>query len=119
MNTKRTEKEILKEILELVKDNQEYSELLTKKIKNLEKKRVSKKELEKQELNKELATKALDFLTGQGSDKKFTAKEIGANVEELNNLTTQKITAILSILFADNKIKKEVIKKVTHYSIVD
>ena len=119
MDTKRTKKEIFKEILELVRDNQEYSELLTKEIKNLEKKKISKKDLEKQELNKELATKALDFLMGQGSDKKFTAKEIGANVEELKDLTTQKITAILSILFADNKIKKEVIKKVTHYSIVD
>lgn len=119
MDTKRTKKEIFKEISELVKDNQEYSELLTKEIKNLEKKKVSKKELEKQELNKELATKVLNFLVEQGSGKKFTAKEIGANVEELNNLTTQKITAILSILFADNKIKKEVIKKVTHYSIID
>lgn len=119
MDTKRTKKEIFKEILELVKDNQEYSELLTKEIENLEKKRVSKKDLERQELNQELATKALDFLAEQGSGKKFTAKEIGANVEELKNLTTQKITAVLGLLFTDNKIKKEVIKKVTHYSIID
>ena len=50
MDTKRTKKEIFKEILELVKDNQEYTELLTKEIENLEKKRISKKELEKQML---------------------------------------------------------------------
>lgn len=116
---KRTQKVVLMEILGLkeIQANEEYRELIQKKIEQVEKKASYKNTAptKTQLANEGFKTEIIEILERMNCFMSIT--EIKENSDSLKDFTPQKMSALLTQLFKDNKIQKKTEKGKTLFSI--
>lgn len=109
-----TKKEMFTAIMNRVADDAEMVEFLEKQIEMLEKRASAKKPTKKQLENEQFKAEILDALTA--FDAPMTVSEIRENVPSIAQLTTQRISAMLSALVKDEKVVRTYIKKVAYFA---
>lgn len=111
-----TKREMFAEIRNAVIDNAEMVAFIDHEIELLNRKSTSPKKPTKTQMEND-AFKAVivDYLANVDAPK--TIKELQAEVAELNGLTNQRITHMLTDLVKAGKLTKEYVKKTPYYSI--
>lgn len=111
-----TKREMFAEIRNAVIDNAEMVAFIDHEIELLNRKSTSPKKPTKTQMEND-AFKAVivDYLADVDAPK--TIKELQAEVAELNGLTNQRITHMLTDLVKVGKLTKEYVKKTPYYSI--
>ena len=111
-----TKREMFAEIRNTVIDNAEMVAFIDHEIELLNRKSASPKKPTKTQMEND-AFKAVivDYLTEVDAPK--TIKELQAEVAELDGLTNQRITHMLTDLVKVGKLTKEYVKKTPYYSI--
>ena len=122
---KITKKEAFNVVLEVL-GNSEFNQkeevvnIIRNEIELLTKKATvkSQKDLDKAQKDNELATLLYDILVEEGIAK--TATELlGTRIKDVvPNINVQKVTHLLTNLLADDKVKKEVIKRKSYYTAI-
>lgn len=118
MTNKMTNVVAMEMAIEVVKENGGSTELVEKleKIKEgFEKKKSSTKKTATQEENEKLKEIIIEFLSG--TNKRFTATELAKEIPELEELTNQRITSLLTALVKDLRIKRGVEKRKAYFFI--
>lgn len=110
---KRTQVEILKEMLETLELSTEQGELLEKLITNIQKKNAHKSATKNKE-HEELEEQIEEILSAE-PNRIFTCGEIAKAI----GLNTQKLTHRLLALVESGKIEKTVEKRVNHYQWIE
>ena len=112
-----TKREMFTEIRNAVIDNAEMVAFIDHEIELLNRKSASPKKPTKTQVEND-AFKAVivDYLTEVDAPK--TIKELQTEVVELNGLTNQRITHMLTDLVKGGTLIKEYVKKTPYYSIV-
>lgn len=120
MTEKMTNKKAMEMAIEMVTENGGSAELLEKleKIKaGFDRKSGgSKKPTATQEENIELKEVIIEFLTGENS-KRYTATELTKAVAELEELTNQRVTSLLTALVKEGRVNREVEKRKAYFFI--
>lgn len=113
-----TKKEMFVAIRDVVADNEEMVTFLNKEIALLEKKSNNRKPTKTQTENEKYRTQLLDYLKKVDTPKMI--KEIKADIPDFTaaDLSTQRITHMLTALIKENKVIKGYVKKVPYYSAV-
>lgn len=111
-----TKREMFAEIRNAVIDNAEMVAFIDHEIELLNRKSASPKKPTKTQMEND-AFKAVivDYLTEVDAPK--TIKELQTEVAELDGLTNQRITHMLTDLVKVGKLTKEYVKKTPYYSI--
>ena len=111
-----TKREMFAEIRNAVIDNAEMVAFIDHEIELLNRKSTSPKKPTKTQMEND-AFKAVivDYLTEVDAPK--TIKELQTEVAELNGLTNQRITHMLTDLVKGGTLIKEYVKKTPYYSI--
>ena len=111
-----TKREMFAEIRNAVIDNAEMVAFIDHEIELLNRKSTSPKKPTKTQMEND-AFKAVivDYLAGADASK--TIKELQAEIVELDGLTNQRITHMLTDLVKAGKLTKEYVKKTPYYSI--
>lgn len=111
-----TKREMFAEIRNAVIDNAEMVAFIDHEIELLNRKSTSPKKPTKTQMEND-AFKAVivDYLTDVDASK--TIKELQAEIAELDGLTNQRITHMLTDLVKAGKLTKEYVKKTPYYSI--
>lgn len=111
-----TKREMFAEIRNVVIDNAEMVAFIDHEIELLNRKSTSPKKPTKTQMEND-AFKAVivDYLAGADAPK--TIKELQAEIAELDGLTNQRITHMLTDLVKAGKLTKEYVKKTPYYSI--
>lgn len=111
-----TKREMFAEIRNAVIDNAEMVAFIDHEIELLNRKSTSPKKPTKTQVEND-AFKAVivDYLTEVDASK--TIKELQTEVAELNGLTNQRITHMLTDLVKTGTLTKEYVKKTPYYSI--
>lgn len=109
-----TKREMFAAIMNRVSDDAEMTAFLQKEIELLEKRASNKKPTAKQKENEVFKTEILNML--QREDMPMTVSEIKENVPSVAQLTTQRISAMLSALVKDEKVVRSYVKKVAYFS---
>ena len=111
-----TKREMFAEIRNAVIDNAEMVAFIDHEIELLNRKSASPKKPTKTQMEND-AFKAVivDYLADVDAPK--TIKELQAEIAELNGLTNQRITHMLTDLVKVGKLTKEYVKKTPYYSI--
>lgn len=111
-----TKREMFAEIRNAVIDNAEMVAFIDHEIELLNRKSTSPKKPTKTQMEND-AFKAVivDYLTEVDASK--TIKELQTEVAELNGLTNQRITHMLTDLVKTGTLTKEYVKKTPYYSI--
>ena len=78
----------------------------------------SQKDLDKAQKDSELATLLYDILVEEGVAKTATELLSTRIKDVVPNINVQKITHLLTNLLADDKVKKEVIKRKSYYTAI-
>ena len=118
MTNKMTNRRALEYVLENCTIPIEVAEKLENMIASLEKKAAnpSRKPTAKQTENAGLRNTVYDFLLNSGA--KMTCTELGKAVPELNDLSNQRISALLRPLVADGSVLKDTAKgKTVFYAV--
>ena len=122
---KMTKKEAFNVVLEVLSNSEfnqkeEVVNIIRNEIELLTKKATvkSQKDLDKAQKDSELATLLYDILIEEGVAK--TATELlGTRIKDVvPNINVQKVTHLLTNLLADDKVKKEVIKRKSYYTAI-
>ena len=119
-NVKMTKKEMLTEILALVKDNKEMTEFIEHEIELLDKKKAngSKKAQANKDANLKLANEL--FVALKELDKPVTISEFQKeSTSGVAILSNQKISSLLRTLIADGLVVRTEEKKKAYFSVVD
>lgn len=96
---------------------QDIVDFLTHEVELLSRKTSgTKKPTKVQEENAKYRDQIYNYLTTADAPK--TLKEIQANIAELNDLSCQRITHMLSALIKENKVVRAKEKNVTYYTVV-
>ena len=112
-----TKREMFAEIRNAVIDNAEMVAFIDHEIELLDNKRsASKKPTKTQIENEDFKATLMEYFTRVDAPK--TIKEIQAEVQEMTDLTNQRITHLLSDLVKTGVVTKEYVKKVPYFSIV-
>jgi hypothetical protein len=127
---KTTRREMLTYIIEFIDNSKDanpnkgaYVEYLNHQIELLDKKahatpKDTSKEGQRRIENKRLATEVLAILVGSGEKLRIkTIQELSTN-EAIKSASTSKISALLKILIADNKVERIEEKKVVYFKAV-
>jgi len=111
-----TKREMFAEIRNAVIDNAEMVAFIDHEIELLNRKSTSPKKPTKTQMEND-AFKAVivDYLADVDAPK--TIKELQAEIAELDGLTNQRITHMLTDLVKAGKLTKEYVKKTPYYSI--
>lgn len=111
-----TKRENFLAIRELVIDHQELVDFIDHEVELLDKKRTTPRKPTKTQLeNMALAEDIMK--TFKEVDGLITMKELQEVCNPLKDLTTQRITHILTGLIKEGKAKREIIKKVRYYGL--
>lgn len=111
-----TKREMFAEIRNAVIDNAEMVAFIDHEIELLNRKSTSPKKPTKTQMeNDAFKVVIVDHLADVDAPK--TIKELQAEVAELNGLTNQRITHMLTDLVKAGKLTKEYVKKTPYYSI--
>ncbi len=110
-----TKFEIFNELRTLALGNDDLVNFIDKEIASLNKKRayVSPKDKAKAEMDIALREKILSILTKDGMLTSDIAKAT------TDGISTSKTTSLLKVLVEDGKVKREVIKSKSYYSLAD
>ena len=112
-----TKREMFAEIRNAVIDNAEMVAFIDHEIELLDNKRSSSKKPTKTQIENEgFKATLMEYFTRVDAPK--TIKEIQAEVQEMADLTNQRITHLLSNLVKTGVVTKEYVKKVPYFSIV-
>ena len=114
-STKVTKRMRFEQIKSLVSDNEELVAFIDHEIELLNKKNSRTGKPTKTQVENE-AIKNTIFNTLQATGKPMTVTQLLAT-EELNGLSNQKVSALLTQLRESNKVVRTVEKKVAYYSI--
>ena len=111
-----TKKEMYAEIRKVVAGNEEMVAFIDHEIELLNRKSASPKKPTKTQMEND-AFKAVivDYLADVDAPK--TIKELQAEIAELDGLTNQRISHMLTDLVKAGKLTKEYVKKTPYYSI--
>ena len=115
----KTKREMFAEIRNAVADNEEMVTFLNKEIALLEKKaNTPRKKTSTQLENEKYREMLFAYLVKVDTPKMI--KEIKADIPEFTNanLSTQRITHMLTALIKENKVVKGYVKKVPYYSAI-
>ena len=122
---KMTKKEAFNVVLEVLGNNEfnqkeEVVNIIKNEIDLLTKKATAKsqKDLDKAKKDNELATILYDILVEEGIAKTATELLSTRIKDVVPNINVQKVTHLLTSLLADEKVKKEVIKRKSYYSAI-
>jgi len=111
-----TKREMFAEIRNAVIDNAEMVAFIDHEIELLNRKSASPKKPTKTQMeNDSFKAVIVDYLTEVDAPK--TIKELQAEIAELDGLTNQRITHMLTDLVKAGKLTKEYVKKTPYYSI--
>lgn len=111
-----TKREMFAEIRNAVIDNAEMVAFIDHEIELLNRKSTSPKKPTKTQVeNDTFKAVIVDYLTEVDASK--TIKELQTEVAELNGLTNQRITHMLTDLVKAGTLTKEYVKKTPYYSI--
>ena len=110
-NKKRTQREVLEEILENAELTAEQREVLEKIVANIKKKNAQKTAIKSKE-HAELEEKIEEIISAE-PNRIFTCGEVAKALGE--GFTTQKITPRLASLVESGKLVKTVEKRVNNY----
>ena len=122
---KMTKKEAFNVVLEVL-GNSEFNQkeevvnIIRNEIELLTKKATvkSQKDLDKAQKDSELATLLYDILIEEGVAKTATELLSTRIKDVVPNINVQKVTHLLTNLLADDKVKKEVIKRKSYYTAI-
>lgn len=116
MAKKMTKKEMFMAIREVVIDDEEMVAFIDHEIELLSKKSSGSRKPTKTQLENEVfKEKILETL--EAVDTPITIKELVAECEELEGLSNQRITHMLTALRKDGKVARTYVKKVAHFTI--
>lgn len=122
---KMTKKEAFNVVLEVLSNNEfnqkeEVVNIIKNEIDLLTKKATAKsqKDLDKAKKDNELAIILYDILVEEGIAKTATELLSTRIKDVVPNINVQKVTHLLTSLLADEKVKKEVIKRKSYYSAI-
>lgn len=110
-----TKIETFNEIKKQLTDNA-LIEFIDHEIELLQKKKSSTKQTAKQQENEMLKGVIQTFL--EEEEKAFTISEMQENVFELQDLSNQRISAILKQMVDENMIQKEYVKRKAYFSAI-
>ena len=110
-----TKIETFNEIKKQLTDNA-LIEFIDHEIELLQKKKSSTKQTAKQQENEMLKGVIQAFL--EEEEKAFTISEMQENVFELQDLSNQRISAILKQMVDENMIQKEYVKRKAYFSAI-
>ena len=110
-----TKIETFNEIKKQLTDNA-LIEFIDHEIELLQKKKSSTKQTAKQQENAMLKDVIQTFL--EEEEKAFTISEMQENVFELQDLSNQRISAILKQMVDENMIQKEYVKRKAYFSAI-
>ena len=114
---KPTKKQTFNEILSSYNLTDEHKKFLLHEIELLEKKNSSDKGLTAiQKANLDLKEAILGFME---KDTLYTVSTLIKSVPELNELSNQKVTALMRGLIDEGKVEKRPDKKVTYFCLVE
>ncbi len=112
-----TKKEMFAKIREMVINDVEMVEFIDHEIELLNRKTNREKKMTKTQLENEGFKKMIvEYLTENKEAKNI--KELQAEIAELENLTNQKVTHLLTALVKDGVLEKEYIKKTPFYKAI-
>ena len=122
---KMTKKEAFNVVLEVL-GNSEFNQkeevvnIIRNEIELLTKKATvkSQKDLDKAQKDNELSTLLYDILVEEGVAKTATELLSTRIKDVVPNINVQKVTHLLTNLLADDKVKKEVIKRKSYYTAI-
>ena len=114
-STKVTKRMRFEQIKSLVSDNEELVAFIDHEIELLNKKNSRTGKPTKTQIENETIKNTI-FNTLQATGKPMTVTQLLA-IEELNGLSNQKVSALLTQLRESNKVVRTVEKKVAYYSI--
>lgn len=124
-NKKMTKKEAYNIILEVlanadIPQKAEVVEVVNNELELLARKATvkSQKDLDKAQKDSELATLLYDILVEEGIAKTATELLSTRIKDVVPNINVQKVTHLLTNLLADDKVKKEVIKRKSYYTAI-
>ena len=112
-----TKKEMFAKIREMVINDVEMVEFIDHEIELLNRKTNREKKMTKTQLENEGFKKMIvEYLTENKEAKNI--KELQTEIAELENLTNQKVTHLLTALVKDGILEKEYIKKTPFYKAI-
>ena len=114
-STKVTKRMRFEQIKSLISDNEELVAFIDHEIELLDKKNSRSGKPTKTQVENETIKNTI-FNTLQTTNKPMTVTQLLAT-EELNGLSNQKVSALLTQLRESNKVVRTVEKKVAYYSI--
>lgn len=121
-NTKMTNKKALEIAMELIRgldDENQYTEVLEKldkmKVQVEKKSGGAKKPTATQVENESLKTVILEYLTAV--DERKTVSELLKEIPELAELTNQRVTSLVTSLYKDGKLIREVDKRKAYFKV--
>lgn len=110
--TKKQKYEMLKAI-PAVAENEILVEFIDKEIESLEKKNGSTHKLTAQQVENAKIKEAI--YDGMGENKSYTITDIIKEINECNDLTNQRVSALVNQMVDDNKIEKTVDKRKSYF----
>lgn len=116
MEKKITKKENFKMLRELVQDRQDLVAFINHELELLDNKNNSKTQTKTQKENEGIKEIIVNALTKFEEPVIITTLQSAS--EQLSTLSNQKISALLTQLIKEQKIKRVVIKKQAHFSII-
>ena len=118
--TKVTKKERFEEMVKLFGEmgRNDLVEFAQHEIELLEKKASSKGQTATQKANEEIKAKIIEYLVANATEK-YTITDLTKNVEELEGLSNQKVSALCKQLVDSNTIAKEIDKKKSYFKALE
>lgn len=117
-NKKMTNAQALEIAINALEGNDSYIEVVAKLGKMLEqvnkKSSANRKPTATQVENEELKTEIVSYLTSTG--KKLTVSEMMKEVSGLDGLTNQRVTSLVTSLYKEGKVDREVEKRKAYFS---
>lgn len=114
-NKKMTKRDYFKEILEIVKENEDLTNFINHELELLDKKNSKSTMTKTQTENENIKKVIVDTLTEIGTP--VTITELQKRCVDLENYSNQKISALLKQLVDNEIVKKVVEKRVTRFYI--
>ncbi len=114
MTNKMTKKDYFNRLLTIVAGDAELEQFITHEIELLDKKSSGRKVTKNQEQNVEIKKEILSVLSDNDN---MTVTEIQKQSEQLDDLSNQKVSALLRQLVEEGKVVKEIDKKKSYFSL--
>lgn len=115
-NKKLTKKEKFAMIKEYIQDNEMLMEFIENEINLLNKKASSSAKTQTQKANETLKEKIVELL--KSTNMQYTITEFQNAFEEMSEYSNQKLSALFTQLYKENKVERIVDKKKTYFKAI-